>query len=108
MQAPSLLNLLSAYNIVIYMLVFTRLTGMIQTAPFFSSLQAPMMTKIWFGAVVSFIIYPLVYASKAFVLPKDMTEFLISTLIFPFAVNSTGISLQNTVALLILLLSIKL
>lgn len=76
-HAPNLINLLSPYNIVIYMLVFTRLTGMIQTAPFFSSIQAPTMTKLWFGAVVAFIMYPLVYASKTYIMPKNMTEFLI-------------------------------
>jgi len=76
-QAPNLLNLLSPYNIVIYMLVFTRLTGMIQTAPFFSTIQAPLMTRLWFGAIVAFIMYPLVYASKNYIMPKDMVEFLI-------------------------------
>jgi len=77
LQTPSLLNLLSAYNIVVYMLVFTRLTGLMQTAPFISSIQAPMMTKIWFSATIAFIFYPLVYASKAFILPNNMTEFII-------------------------------
>jgi len=77
MLQPSLLNLLSPYNIVIFMLVFTRLAGMIQTAPFFSAIKAPNMTKIWFGAVVAFIMYPLVHASKNYVMPHNMMEFLI-------------------------------
>ena len=76
-QAPNLLNLLSAYNITIFMLIFTRLTGMIQNAPFFSSLQAPMMVKIWFCATVAFLIYPLVFASKMYIMPKNMAEFII-------------------------------
>lgn len=77
MTQPSLLNLLSPYNIVIFMLVFTRIAGMIQTAPFFSGLQAPMMTKIWFSALIAFIMYPLVHASKNYIMPNNMTEFLI-------------------------------
>ncbi|MBQ8635940.1 flagellar biosynthetic protein FliR [bacterium] len=85
-QTPNLINLLSPYNIVIYMLVFTRLAGMIQTAPFFSSIQAPTMTKIWFSALVSFIFYPLVYASKTYIMPKDMAEFII-LIIFEFLIG---------------------
>lgn len=77
MNQPNLLNLLSPYNIVIFMLVFTRIAGMIQTAPFFSSIQAPNMAKIWFSALVAFIMYPLVFASKSYIMPHDMVEFLI-------------------------------
>ena len=76
-QTPNLLNLLSPYNIVVFMLVFTRLAGMIQTAPFFSSIQAPTLTKLWFAAITAFIMYPLVFASKAYIIPKGMPEFLI-------------------------------
>ncbi len=76
-QIPSLVNLLSPYNIVIYMLVFTRITGLIVSAPFFSSIQAPVMTKIWFSATIAFIMYPLVIASKNFIMPHSMPEFII-------------------------------
>ena len=83
---PNLLNLLSPYNIVIFMLVFTRLAGMIQTAPFFSGLKAPMMTKIWFCATIAFIMYPLVFASKNYIAPKSMVEFII-LIIFEFLIG---------------------
>lgn len=76
-QAPNLINLLSPYNIVIYMLIFTRLTGLLQSAPFFSTLQAPTMTKLWFGATIAFILYPIVFANKSFILPHSMPEFII-------------------------------
>ena len=76
-QAPNLLNLLSPYNIVVYMLVFTRITGLFQSAPFFSTIQAPVMTKVWFAGIVAFILYPIVYMQKNFILPKDMAEFII-------------------------------
>ena len=49
-QDPNLINLFSPANIVVYMLVFTRLTGLIQSAPFFSTLRAPVMVKFWFSA----------------------------------------------------------
>ncbi len=76
-QVPTLVNLLSPYNIVIYMLVLTRITGLIISAPFFSSIQAPVMTKIWFSATIAFIMYPLVMASKNFIMPHSMPEFII-------------------------------
>ena len=81
MQAPNLLNLLSAQNIVIYMLVFTRLTGLMQSAPFISTIQAPAMTKIWFSATIAFIFYPLIHASKLFIIPKNMPEFIVLIII---------------------------
>ncbi len=80
-QAPNLLNLLSPYNIVVYMLIFTRLSGLMQSAPFFSTITAPVMTRIWFSAIIAFIFYPLVYTSKNFIIPHDMAEFIILILI---------------------------
>ena len=85
-QTPNLVNLLSPYNIVIYMLVFTRLTGMMQTAPFFSTMSAPTMTKLWFSAVVAFILYPIVFVSKTYIVPKDFAEFII-LIIFEFLIG---------------------
>ncbi len=76
-QTYNLLNLLSAKNIVIYMLVFTRLTGLMQSAPFFSTIQAPMATRLWFSAAVAFILYPIVQVSKAYIMPSGMPEFII-------------------------------
>ncbi len=76
-QVPNLLNLLSPYNIVIFMLVFTRITGLFQSAPFFSTIQAPIMTKVWFAGIIAFILYPIIYTQKNFILPKDMAEFII-------------------------------
>jgi len=77
MTQPSLINLLSPYNIAIFMLVFTRIAGMIQSAPFFSTIQAPTMTKVWFSATVAFILYPIVFASKNYIMPHNMAEFMI-------------------------------
>ena len=76
-QTPNLLNLLSAQNIVVFMLVFTRLTGLMQSAPFFINVEGPVMTKVWFSAIIAFMLYPIVLVSKAFIMPKDMVEFII-------------------------------
>ena len=74
-QTANLVNILSPNNIIIFMLIFTRVSGFFQTAPFFSTIQAPIITKMWFSAIIAFIFFPLVVASKGFILPKDMVEF---------------------------------
>ena len=80
-QTPNLLNILSPNNIIIYMLIFTRLTGMMQRAPFFSTISAPMLTKVWFSATIAFLIYPIVYVQKYFIVPHNMPELAILILI---------------------------
>ncbi len=81
MQTPNLLNLLTPSNIVVYMLVFTRVNGLIHSAPFFSSISAPMPVKVWFCATVAFLLYPIIYVSKSFILPHSAPEFFILLLI---------------------------
>ena len=80
-QVPTLTNLLSANNIVLFMLVFTRLVGLVQTAPFFSTISMPTMPKLWLCATISFIFYPLVQGSGRYMLPHNMGEFIILILI---------------------------
>ena len=81
MQTPNLLNLFSQTNIIIFMLVFTRITGLISSAPFFSTLSMPLITKTWFSALIAFILYPMVLANYKFILPHNMAEFIILTAI---------------------------
>ena len=76
-MTPNLLNILSPNNIIIYMLVFTRLSGILQTAPFFSTIKAPFMIKMWFAATIAFLIYPIVYTQKIYMIPHNMPEFAI-------------------------------
>lgn len=77
MQTPNLLNLFSPNNIILFMLVFTRLSGLFSSAPFFSTLNMPVITKTWFSALIAFILYPMVHASKSYILPHNVAEFII-------------------------------
>ena len=86
MQAPNLLNLLTPTNIIVYMLVFTRISGLINSAPFFSSIQAPILVRIWFSATVAFILYPIIFVSKNFILPHSVPELAI-LLVIEFSVG---------------------
>ena len=76
-DAPSLLNLFSPKNIVVFMLIFTRMSGLFATAPFFSTFQMPEQVKIWFCALISFILYPILSAKAQFIMPHSMPEFAI-------------------------------
>lgn len=76
-DAPSLLTLFSPKNIVVFMLIFTRMSGLFATAPFFSTFQMPEQVKIWFCALISFILYPILSAKAHFIMPHSMPEFAV-------------------------------
>ncbi len=77
MPAPNLLDVLSPKNIIVFMLIFTRLSGMITAAPFFSTIKAPNQVKIWFCAAIAFILYPILAAKANFIIPNSMPEFAV-------------------------------
>jgi len=76
-MAPNLLNLLSPTNVIVYMLVFTRISGLMNSAPFFSTLPMPRHLKMWFAATIAFILYPVVLNSSRYIMPHSMPEFAI-------------------------------
>lgn len=53
-------TLLSPRNVLIFLVIMTRIGGMIMSAPLFSTYPIPAMLKVWIVAVVSFIMYPMV------------------------------------------------
>lgn len=67
-----LMQLLSVKNIVGFVIILTRLSGMIATAPFFSTYPIPNQVKAWLVALVAFVIYPMVVAKTHFDVPVDM------------------------------------
>lgn len=69
-----LLELLSPKNIVGFMVVVTRLSGLMATAPLFSTYPIPPQVKAWLVALIAFIMYPLVSANASFVVPVSMPE----------------------------------
>jgi len=58
-----LLLMLSPVNLIIFVLVMGRLSGMVAAAPFFSTIQAPFQAKAILVFLVGFIMYPMVAAS---------------------------------------------
>lgn len=69
-----LLELLSPKNIVGFIMVVTRLSGMMASAPLFSTYPIPPQVKAWLVALVAFIMYPLVSANSNFIVPTSMPE----------------------------------
>ena len=61
-----LMLMLSPVNLIIFVLVMGRLSGMIATAPFFSTIQAPMQAKAILVFMTAFIMYPIVAVVTTF------------------------------------------
>ena len=64
--------LFSVTNIILFMAIFTRLTGLFMSAPLFSTLPIPMQVKIWLAATIAFILFPIVQYNTQFVAPNSV------------------------------------
>ena len=81
-----LLNLLSAKNIIVFIIVITRLSGFFVSAPFFSTYPIPNQIKVWLCATIAFLIYPILLSKGNFIIPNDMFSLSIY-LILEFAIG---------------------
>lgn len=69
-----LFTLLSPSNLILFIVVFTRLGGLMITAPLISTYPIPMQIKAWFMAAVTLIIFPIVMAHSGFQNPGTIPE----------------------------------
>jgi len=83
---PDLITLFSAKNIIIFILVLTRLSGMLVSAPFFSTFTIPEQVKALFACFVAFLMFPIVAAKTGGVLPSNMPQ-LIVLLLLEFSIG---------------------
>lgn len=72
-----LLVLLSPRNLVLFIVILTRLSGMITRAPLISSYPIPNQIKIWFMASFALILFPIVSAQSGFQLPTSIPELVV-------------------------------
>lgn len=72
-----LMTILSPVNIILFVVVFTRLSGLIISAPLLSTYPIPIQVKTWFMASIALIIFPLVSAKAGFPLPTSIPELTI-------------------------------
>lgn len=89
-MAADLLNLLSPNNIIVFIMVFTRLAGMLSSAPLFATYPIPMPIKVLLSATVAFIVYPIVSNTVGLQIPDNMialTLFLIKEFFIGFLIG---------------------
>lgn len=70
----NLLTILSPANLILFVVVFTRFSGLMVTVPLISKYPIPTQIKVWFMAIVSFIVFPIVMAKSGFQAPTNIPE----------------------------------
>lgn len=73
-MAGNLMVLLSPKNMILFMIIFTRLGGLMTSAPLFSTFPIPPHIKAWLVATITFIIFPFVAAKSGFHMPSSVPE----------------------------------
>ena len=64
--------LFSVGNIVLFMAILTRLSGLFMSAPLFSTYPIPRQVKIWLAALIAFLLFPIIQAKTVFVVPNSV------------------------------------
>lgn len=72
-----LLFLLSPKNLILFMVIFTRMGGLMVSAPLFSTFPIPPQLKAWFIATVTFVIFPFIMAKSHFLMPTSTSELFV-------------------------------
>ena len=62
----------STSNIILFMAIFTRLSGLFSSAPLFSTYPIPTQVKIWLAAIIAFILFPIIQVNSQFVIPNSV------------------------------------
>lgn len=92
----------STKSIIVFVLVLARLSGMLVTAPLFSTFPFPAQVKAALAGLTAFIMYPFVLQSVSFAIPNDLVmltilllkEILVGTMIgFSASLIFTGIQM---------------
>lgn len=82
--------LFSVGNIILFMAIFTRLSGLFFSAPMFSTYPIPMQVKIWLAATIAFILFPIVQYNTSFTVPNSvpaLTMILFKEFLIGFAMG---------------------
>ena len=64
--------LFSVSNIILFMAIFTRMSGLFASAPLISTYPIPMQVKVWLAALIAFILFPIVQYNTTFVVPNSV------------------------------------
>ncbi len=64
--------LFSVGNIILFIAILTRLSGLFMSAPLFSTYPIPNQVKIWLSALIAFILFPIIQTNTSFVTPNSV------------------------------------
>ena len=64
--------LFSVNNLILFVAILTRISGLFATAPLFSTYPIPMQGKIWLAALIAFILFPIVQYNTSFATPTNV------------------------------------
>ncbi len=64
--------LFSIGNIVLFMAILTRLSGLFMSAPLFSTYPIPNQVKIWLSATIAFLLFPVIQVNTNIVTPNSV------------------------------------
>src|SRR5574344_297332 len=73
----TLLAIFTPINIILFIAVFTRISGLFASAPMFSTYPIPYQVKIWLVAMIAFIMFPFVKAGTGFTMPTIIPELFV-------------------------------
>lgn len=82
--------LFSTTNIILFMAIFTRLSGLFASAPILSKYPIPIQIKVWLAAIIAFILFPIVQYNTAFVVPTSvpaLTLILVKEFLIGFVIG---------------------
>lgn len=78
---PDLIALYQPKNVIVFMLIFTRLSGLFSSAPFFSSFRIPNIIKLFLAGLVAFLMFPAVLSQGGFIFPHTAPQLILLILI---------------------------
>ena len=69
--------LFSVSNVILFMAILTRMSGLFMSAPLFSTYPIPPQVKIWLSALIAFILFPIIQANANFVTPTTVPALIV-------------------------------
>lgn len=70
-------TILTPTNLVLFIAILTRISGLFSSAPFFSTYPIPKQALVWLAATISFVLFPIIKASTGFVLPTSVPALMV-------------------------------